>query len=175
MIYKFRVILDVEEDVIRDIAIEKNDTLEDFHNAITQSFGFVGNEMASFYISDEQWNQGEEITLFDFSDNENNNQLMHQTIVGDLVHMEKPYLLYVYDFFNIWTFFVELKEVEQRQPGLSYPTLLFAHGSIPTQAPEKKFNTENQDNFDDEFASEFNDFDLDEEDYGYFDDNEFYR
>ena len=30
MIYKFRAILDAEEDVFRDIAIDENDTLEDF-------------------------------------------------------------------------------------------------------------------------------------------------
>lgn len=57
MIYKFRVILDAEEDVIRDIAIESGDSLEDLHNTITQAFGFAGNEMASFYTSDDEWNQ----------------------------------------------------------------------------------------------------------------------
>ena len=42
--------------------------MEDLHNVITQSFGFDGTEMASFYISDDEWNQGEEISLFDMSD-----------------------------------------------------------------------------------------------------------
>jgi len=68
MIYKFRIILDLEEDVFRDIEVEGNSTLEDFHNAVSQAFGFDGTEMASFYVSDEEWNQGEEIALFDMSD-----------------------------------------------------------------------------------------------------------
>lgn len=34
MVYKFRVILDAEEDIFRDIAIRSDDTLEDLHNAI---------------------------------------------------------------------------------------------------------------------------------------------
>jgi len=38
MVYKFRVILDAEEDVIRDIAILESDTLEDLHNAIVNAF-----------------------------------------------------------------------------------------------------------------------------------------
>ena len=42
MVYKFRVILDVEEDIFRDIAILDEDTLEDFHNAIVNAFGFDG-------------------------------------------------------------------------------------------------------------------------------------
>ncbi len=70
MIYRFRIILDnkSEEDIFRDIEIRKTDTLEDLHNAITQSFGFDGMEMASFYLSDDEWNQGEEISLFDMSE-----------------------------------------------------------------------------------------------------------
>ena len=48
MIYRFRIILDVKEDVLRDIEIEETATFEDLHHAITQAFGFLGNEMASF-------------------------------------------------------------------------------------------------------------------------------
>ena len=51
MIYRFRVILDAKEDVFRDIEIDSENTLEEFHNSITQAFGFEGNEMASFYVS----------------------------------------------------------------------------------------------------------------------------
>ena len=67
MIYRLRVILDVREDVFRDIEIQGADTLEDLHNAIVQAFSLEGQEMASFYLSDEEWNQGEEISLFDMS------------------------------------------------------------------------------------------------------------
>lgn len=63
MIYRFRIILDVKEDVLRDIEIESTATLEDFHNAITQAFGFLGNEMASFYRTNANWEQGEEYPL----------------------------------------------------------------------------------------------------------------
>ena len=50
MIYRFRIILDTHEDVFRDLEIEAEANLEDFHNAITQAFGFEGGEMASFNI-----------------------------------------------------------------------------------------------------------------------------
>ena len=66
MIYRFRVIFDndTDQDVFRDLEIRETDTMEDLHNAIAQSFGFDGLEMASFYISDDNWNQGEEINFF---------------------------------------------------------------------------------------------------------------
>ena len=55
MIYKFRAILDTKEDIFRDIAIEKTNTLEDLHNAIVNAFGFDGTEMASFYMCDDEF------------------------------------------------------------------------------------------------------------------------
>ena len=57
MIYKIRIILDAEEDIFRDLEIEAHNSLEDFHNAITQAFGFLGNEMASFYTCNDEWQQ----------------------------------------------------------------------------------------------------------------------
>ena len=60
MIYRFRIILNAQEDVFRDLEMDNNATLEDFHNSITQAFGFEGQEMASFYVSNDQWEQGEE-------------------------------------------------------------------------------------------------------------------
>ena len=68
MVYKFRVILDAEEDIFIYISILEDDTLEDLHNAIFNAFGFDGMEVASFYTCDETWNQEDEIPLFDTGD-----------------------------------------------------------------------------------------------------------
>ena len=78
MIYRFRVVLDndTEEDIFRDIEILETDTMEDLHNTITQSFGFDGMEMASFYVSDDEWNQGEEIAMMDISEAGNEVKMM---------------------------------------------------------------------------------------------------
>lgn len=50
MIYKFRAILDNEEDVFRDIAIDSKDSLEDLHNALVNAFGFDGTEVGAFIL-----------------------------------------------------------------------------------------------------------------------------
>ena len=160
MIYRFRVILDndTEEDIFRDLEISENDSLEDLHNIITQSFGFDGSEMASFYLSDDDWNEGEEISLFDLSD-EGNARLMNLTSINDVVHEAQTKLIYVYDFLSMWTFFVELAEIVEETDGISYPNLMFVHGQIPDQAPEKNFESEEFDDF-----NEFDD-EVDLEDY----------
>jgi len=142
MIYKFRIILDTEEDIFRDIEIEASNTLEDFHNAINQAFGFDGIEMASFYLSNDEWNQGEEISMFDMGDGNTTIRLMNESFLEDTVTEDQNKLIYVYDFFNMWTFFVELVEVSDKEDGKSYPNLLFAHGIIPEEAPDKQFESQ---------------------------------
>lgn len=162
MIYRFRVILDndTEDDVFRDIEIRESDTMEDLHNTITQSFGFDGMEMASFYLSDEQWNQGEEIAMMDMSEAGNEVKMMSTTIIKDMIHEASTRLIYLYDFMNMWTFYVELGEIVEEAEGTDYPNLMFVHGQIPDQAPEKTFEAEE----DDDDFNEFED-DLDINDY----------
>ena len=55
MIYRFRIVLDAEEDIFRDLELESSSTFEDLHNAIIQSFGLSGHEMATFYVTDDEW------------------------------------------------------------------------------------------------------------------------
>ncbi|WP_397363344.1 hypothetical protein [Olleya sp. R77988] len=166
MVYRFRVILDndTEEDIFRDFEIRESDTMEDLHNVITQSFGFDGTEIASFYISDEEWNQGEEISLFDMSDGLNAVRLMNETTISDTVHEAQTKLIYVYDFMNMWTFFVELAEIVEVAEGVDYPNLMYVQGQVPTEAPEKVFEAE-KDEFDQEFDDDFDVDDYDNLDF----------
>ncbi len=161
MIYRFRIILDTDEDVFRDIEIEASATLEDLHNAITQSFGFEGDEMASFYKANEFWEEGEEIALFDVGDEPGTVRIMNETLIEDVVSENETKLIYVYDFLSMWTFMVELADIAEPEEGRSYPNLMYVHGQIPAEAPEKEFTSEAM-NPDDDFEE---DFDLDPEDY----------
>ena len=169
MIYRFRVILDndTEEDIFRDLEIRETDTMEDLHNIITQSFGFDGMEMASFYVSDDEWNQGEEISMFDMSEAGNEVKVMSTTIIKNIVHEASTRLIYVYDFLNMWTFFVELAEIVEEAQGLDYPNLMFVQGQVPDEAPEKQFeaDTDNEgfNEFDDDVKfDDYEDLDFDE-------------
>jgi len=172
MIYRFRVILDndTKDDVFRDLEIRDTDTLEDLHNIITQSFGFDGTEMASFYLSDDQWSQGEEISLFDMSDNGSDVRLMNETNLSDTIHEAQNKLIYVYDFLSMWTFFVELAEIAEEIEGVDYPNLMFVKGQVPDEAPDKVFETENLDE-DDDYDEFDDDFDVNDYDNLNFDEN----
>ncbi|NJY63873.1 plasmid pRiA4b ORF-3 family protein [Salinimicrobium sp. CDJ15-81-2] len=166
MLYRFRIILDAEEDVFRDIEIMADNTLEDLHNTILQSFGFDGTEMASFYISDDDWNQGEEISQFDITDGDDSVRLMNETTLDDVVSESRTKLIYIYDFLSMWTFLVELAEIAEPDPQMDYPNLLFVHGQLPVAAPEKEFEAEDDDlglDFDDDFdVDDYDDLSFDE-------------
>jgi len=161
MVYKFRIILDTEEDIFRDIAIADSDTLEDLHQTISNAFGFDGTEMASFYTCDDKWNQEDEIPLFEMEENSENRQsTMRDFVLKDILHQQQTKIIYVYDFLNMFTFFVELAAIEEEQIGVSYPTLLFAQGEI-SGIDQKEFQID--DDLEPENYTDFEE-DLDNED-----------
>ena len=161
MVYKIRAILNVKEDVIRDIAILKTETLVDLHNALTNAFGFEGNEMAAFYESDNEWIQGEEFPLFDMGDGSDSKIQMSKIILENILKVENTKLIYIYDFFNMWTFYIELIDSKLEIENFELPNLLFSLGTVPKTAPDLQFECENlTDGFDDD--DEDNEFGFDE-------------
>ena len=158
MAYKIRVILDVEEDVIRDIVVNEAISLEDLHFTIAKSFGFNGQEMASFYRADAQWEQGIEIPLCDMSDDDDGAISMGNCNVTDILRKTGDKLIYVYDFFSMWTFFVELIDPKVKSNGELSKTV-FSFGKTPKEAPEKEFTSERLLDEDDYFNDDFDNID----------------
>jgi hypothetical protein len=161
MVYKFRVILDAEEDIFRDIAILSDDTLEDLHNALFNSFGFDGMEVASFYTCDDTWNQEDEIPMFDSGDVPGEQKTMSDYQLEDLLDKQNTKIIYVYDFINMWTFLVELAAIEEQIPGNIYPETIFSHGEMPDEAIEKNFEADMHDDIYGEFEDDLDEDDLD--------------
>lgn len=160
--YKIRVILDTKEDVIRTILVDDNLNLEDLHATIAKSFGFGGQEMASFYRTDDEWNQGEEIPLFNMEEI-GEGVSMQTCILNETLPEEGAKLIYVYDFLKMWTFYVEVIEVTSEKKE-DLPQIILTVGEIPSEAPEKEFVAEK---LDDGFGDEE---DIDDE-FGHFDDD----
>lgn len=161
MIYKIRVVLDTQEDVIRTLLVDSNTTLEDFHKLIAKVFGFNGQEMASFYRSDDEWNQGEEIPLCSMDDDPDALCMANTTLQQNIEDPEEK-LIYVYDYLSMWTFYCELIEVTKTTDN-ELPKLILSVGETPESAPEKEFvsdkTNENPFDFDDdEFNTSFDEF-----------------
>ena len=154
MLYRLRVFLETNgDDVYRDIEIQGDDTLEDLHNVIVQSFDFAGDQMASFYLTDEELNQGMEIPLFNMDESNRANNMMSNTQIKDVLDEENSNLIYVYDFLNMWRFLVGLMEKVEEIPGENYPQVVGAQGLRPEDAPEIDFS-ENMEDENDIFGDE---------------------
>lgn len=134
-IFKFRVIINTEEDVFRDIEIETDDFFDSFHKAILSAFDFTEGEMASFYLSDDTWSQGEEVTLMEMNEGGNGTQTksMNEVRLADLLSGPDDKLVYVYDFFRMWSFYVELVEAKKAAPSTIYPRVTLVYGDAPDQ------------------------------------------
>lgn len=144
--YKFRIILDVnDKDVIREIAIAKDFTLEDLHLTILNAFDFEPIEMASFYYTDENWNQQDEIPLFNMNEQIGGFTQMKDYKIDFIFTSNNTKMLYVYDFFNLWTFFVEYIGEYDKTEEKDIPLLLFSLGEVPKTAPKKEFEPKPKD------------------------------
>ncbi|HPB01905.1 MAG TPA: hypothetical protein PLZ67_03045, partial [Bacteroidales bacterium] len=65
--YKFRVTSDENDEFLREIEVLANQTFEDFHKVLVRTCKLAGNELASFYLCDNQWRKRREITLMDMN------------------------------------------------------------------------------------------------------------
>jgi len=165
--YKIRVILDTKEDVIRTIVVDNALNLEDLHLTIAKSFGFKGQEMASFYRTDEEWNQGEEIPLFNMEE-VGEGLSMKSCFLNDTLPLENDKLIYVYDFLKMWTFYVDVLEISNEKKE-NLPQIILTVGEVPSEAPNKEFVAEkledpfgSDDDIDDEYGDYNEDFDYTE-------------
>jgi hypothetical protein len=156
MIFRIRIILDTKEDIIRDIEIENNSTFKDLHTEILKSFQFDGNEMASFYLSNDNWDQGKEISLSSFQ--EEDELIMEKCPLDLIINENQKKFIYIYDFLNLWTFFVEIFEINPIIVGAKYPKLIFSLGKLPEKAPDKNFEKIKDNEFEDNFEDDYNDY-----------------
>jgi len=127
-----RITFDSHDDVWRDLRIEENQTLLSLHDAIVAAFDLEVGELASFYVSDEDWNTLDPIALVDLD--ETGGARMDQLMIGDVLALPGDRLLYVYDFLRMRTFYVE-RMAEHPEIDTTVPLgLVGSFGTLP--APE---------------------------------------
>lgn len=132
---KFRILLDSQknEEVFHDLLVSSDENFEVFFKSIIESFGFRGDQMASFYVSNENWDKGEEISLLDLSEGEEASelQIMKDTRINEhLLDTDQKFIL-VYDFLKMWIFLVELIGVQEETP--DNPQLVLSVGTNPEE------------------------------------------
>lgn len=133
---KFRVLLDSQKDqeTFRDILIDENEHFETFYRAILSSFNFEGKEMGSFYMSNDDWDKGHEISMMDmrYSDeDEGLPSVMSQAVLKDFIEVSDQKIILVYDFLRMWIFLIELLERTDRT--VTKPEVALSIGMAPPE------------------------------------------
>ena len=134
-IYRFRVLIDHPSEAFRDIEIGSEQTFLDLHSAIKDAFGFIGQEMACFYVSDEEWGKGPEIPLADmgFAEEGTVPSLMDDVYISDHIRSTSQRFIYAYDFLHMWMFMVELIGAHDPEVGANYPHVVLSMHDAPDE------------------------------------------
>jgi hypothetical protein len=133
-VYRFRILIEDVDDFYRDIEIMANSTFADLNKAIIQSVDFDGKELASFFMCDSKWNRKKEITLEDMSDEteeENAPLLMSKCKLAEYIDDPHQRIIYVYDFINMYEFYIELCKIIPSDKNVKYPRCVRKSGMIP--------------------------------------------
>ena len=135
VVYRFKVMFEDHEDVVRDIEITNLQTFEDFHNIIQSSIGFDASKPASFFICTDHWIKEQEIVLEARKDKDGNDlPLMKDSLIKNHINDPHQKMMYLFDYEANWSFFVELsKIIPAADEKRLYPVCVKSAGDAPKQ------------------------------------------
>ena len=134
-ILKFRIYIEEDESVYRDVVLRHTQSFLDLHEMILKSFEFDNKHKATFFRSNDHWQRGREISLEKYDkDYKAPPLLMNETTIGSEIRDPNQKFVYLYDFNKNWSFLVELINVSKEEnPKISYPSMVRTVGIGPSQ------------------------------------------
>ena len=133
MVFRFLILSDEVDDFKREIQIDSEATFLDLHNAILESVHYTKDQMASFFVCDDDWSKRTEVTLLEMdTSSDEDNYVMEDTHLDELLTDEHQKLLYVFDYMTERAFFMELREMIPNK-SLKDPVCTKAKGTPPVQ------------------------------------------
>lgn len=177
-VLKFRIYLEEDDAVYRDIVIKHTQTFQDLHFAILKSYEFDSKHQATFYRSNDNWLRGREISYEQYDKAYKVEPLiMANTVIGSEIMDTNQKFIYEYDFNKHWIFLVALINVSKEEKNKTeYPSVSRSEGIGPQQYGtksllgdkfadiEEKYDlTEAADGFGEEGEAADTDADTDEE------------
>lgn len=141
-VYKFKLFIEDNDDIYREIEILSGQTFEDFHNAIQEAYKFDKKHAAAFFVSDDYWRKDQEITLreedlpLDEEEirlNVSPKKLMSKTKIAKYIDSPRQRFMYVFDPAVKWAFCIELMKILPDDPKGSYPACVKSIGTAPKQ------------------------------------------
>mgnify|MGYP001307175126 CR=1 FL=1 len=135
-----RIHLEHKKDVIRDLKIPSNKSLEDLHHAIIKALEIEENEMASFYMTNENLELLQEIPLFKIDEKDNLMLDMSEIRISSILTDLNSQLIYIYDFLKMWRFLISYQQ--ETKDKANKIEVINSIGDMPKEAPEIIFSKE---------------------------------
>ena len=141
-VYKFKLFIEDNEDIYREIEILSGQTFDEFHNAIQDAYKFDKKHAASFFVSDDYWRKDQEITLraedLPLDEDEvrkgvSPKNLMSKTKIAKYIDSPRQRFMYVFDPAVKWAFCIELMKILPDNPKGTYPACVKSIGNPPKQ------------------------------------------
>lgn len=134
MIFLFRIISDEDPDFYRDLVAEGSDTFLEFHNTLQKDLGYDPTQLASFFITNKQWEKQKEITLIDMMQEPGLScQTMDEVTLEECITELNQRMIYLYDFFSDRAYFIELIEMSDEVSSRDTPFIGHRQGDPPAQ------------------------------------------
>ncbi|HRF14508.1 MAG TPA: hypothetical protein PKV02_02645 [Bacteroidia bacterium] len=174
-VYRFKVSFEDFEDIYREIEVTSEQTFADFYKAILSSIKFEDRGTASFFMSNDSWKKGVEISNSDKTDRDGKPVAKtDKSFLKSYIADPHQKIYFLIDCESVWAFHIELvKILAAADVKLSYPHVRKVSGDAPSQFKVKIAPVLEDDDFvdtdvsdesnsvADEFAGE-NDYDEDD-------------
>jgi hypothetical protein len=134
-ILRFRIYLEEDESVYRDVVIRHTQSFFELHEAILKAYEFDNKHKATFYRSNDHWLRGREISVEKYDKEYKAPPLiMSETTIASEIKAPNQRFVYHYDFNKNWGFLVELINVSKEEnPKTIYPSTIRTEGIAPSQ------------------------------------------
>lgn len=132
---RFRIYLEEDEAVYRDVVILHTQTFQDLNDIILKSYEFDTKHDATFFRSNDHWQEGREISKEKYNKSYRAEPLiMRNTIIGTEIRDTNQKFIFLYDFNKGWRFLVELiKVTKEISSKITYPSVARTEGIGPQQ------------------------------------------
>lgn len=135
-VLKFRIYLEEDDSIYRDIQIIHNQYFLDLSDAILKAYDFDNKYEATFYRTNDQWQRGKEISKEVYKGHAYvvPPLIMSDVKIGSEILNPDQKFIFVYDFSREWTFLIELISISNDASAkITYPNITRKEGIGPQQ------------------------------------------
>lgn len=137
MVYRFKITSIEESNFVREIEMEGDKTFADLHWCIQKCCGYSSDQLASFFAARDRYGKQTEITFLDYGRNVSQTKVMGKTTLHNILSDTGQRLLYVFDFFNDRSFYIELTDIYMEK-NLQENKVTYKRGDAPEQVLEEE-------------------------------------